>query len=741
MNVIRKIIFLTTLCGVVSGLCAQNISISTTKTSLVLSAPVGEELKYMYYGSKLSEADFRAINSAEKGNLSAYPVYGLNCPSETALAVQHSDGSMALRLEVVNVETSRQKDTDLTIISLKDKVYPFYVKVCYKAYQDVDIIETWTELSHQEKKNVTLNQFASAYLPIRRGNVWLSHLYGAWANEGRLLQEPLEPGMKVIKNRDGVRNSHTAHAEVMFSLDGQPVENSGRVIGAALCYSGNYKLRIDTDDSEYHHFYAGINEDNSTYHLKPGEVFRTPELALTYSDEGLSGSSRNFHRWARLHKLANGTKLRKILVNSWEGVYFKINETGMSQMMSDIASLGGELFVMDDGWLGDKYPRRTDRSSLGDWVVDKEKLPSGIGGLIDEAKKQGIKFGIWIEPEMVNTTSELYEKHPDWVIRAPGYELVAGRGGTQVVLDLSNPKVQDFIFGIVDNLMTKHPEIDYIKWDANMPIMNHGSGYLGKGEQSHLYIAYHRGFEAICKRIRSKYPDLTIQACAQGGGRANYGVLPYFDEFWVSDNTDALQRVYMQWGTSYFFPAIAMASHISATPNHQTFRTIPLKFRIDVAMSGRLGMEIQPKDMTGEEKELCRKAIAEYKEIRPVVQLGDIYRLVSPYDKLGVASLMYTSPEKDKAVFYWWKTEHFRNQHLPRVKMAGLNPQGNYRIRELNRIDNQPLIFEGQIFSGAYLMANGLEIPYDHLVDRNKKSDYSSRILYLLEVSVSDVNK
>jgi len=229
----------------------------------------------------------------------------------------------------------------------------------------------------------------------------LSHLYGAWANEGRLLQEPLEPGMKVIKNRDGVRNSHTAHAEVMFSLDGQPVENSGRVIGAALCYSGNYKLRIDTDDSEYHHFYAGINEDNSTYHLKPGEVFRTPELALTYSDEGLSGSSRNFHRWARLHKLANGTKLRKILLNSWEGVYFKINETGMSQMMSE-CTLGGELFVMDDGWFGDKYPRRTDRSSLGDWVVDKEKLPSGIGGLIDEAKKQGINFGIWIEPEMVN---------------------------------------------------------------------------------------------------------------------------------------------------------------------------------------------------------------------------------------------------------------------------------------------------------------------------------------------------
>lgn len=674
------------------------------------------------------------MGETEKSKLLAYPVYGLNCPSEAALAVKHSDGNMTLQLKVVKVDVLQQNKAELTTILLKDKVYPFYVKMCYKAYQDVDMIEIWSEISHQEKNAVVLNQFASAYLPVRRGNVWLSHLYGAWANEGRLVQEPLEPGMKVIKNKDGVRNSHTAHAEVMFSLDGQPQENAGRVIGAALCYSGNYKLRIDTDESDYHHFYAGINEDNSIYSLKKNELFRTPELALTYSDEGLSGTSRNFHRWARLHKLANGTKLRKILLNSWEGVYFGINEERMNQMMTDIASMGGELFVMDDGWFGDKYPRRTDKTSLGDWVVDKRKLPSGIEGLIDAAHQRGIKFGIWIEPEMANTRSELYEKHPDWVLKAPERELVLGRGGTQVVLDLTNPEVQDFIFHIVDNLMAKHPDINYIKWDANMSIMNHGSNYLNKEEQSDLYIAYHRGFESICQRIRLKYPDLTIQACAQGGGRANYGVLPYFDEFWVSDNTDALQRIYMQWGTSYFFPAIAMASHISAAPNHQTFRTIPLKYRIDVAMSGRLGMEIQPKDMTDEEKELCRKAIAEYKEIRPVVQLGDIYRLVSPYDKLGVASLMYTSPEKDKAVFYWWKLEHFYNQHLPRVKMAGLAPNAEYRICELNRIDKQPLDFEGKIFSGAYLMANGLELPANHLVDRNKKNDYSSRVLYLEKV-------
>ena len=731
----RNLFFLISVWLLSTLLSAQNVTISTPQTQLLLSVPNGGTPEQLYYGSRTSDADIRSIcETARRRN--AYPVYGMGYPCETALSVRHADGNLTLQMAVIGVKETRltKENATLTVIELKDKVYPFFVNICYKAWQDADVIETWTEIRHEEKKPVQLQQFASAYLPVRRGNVWLSHLSGAWANEGQLCQEALQPGMKVIKNTDGVRNSQSAHAEVMFSLDGKPQENTGRVIGAALCYSGNYKLRIDTQEDDWHHFLAGINEENSWYNLKKEEVFRTPALALTYSDEGMSGCSRKFHQWARLHKLANGNTPRKILLNSWEGVYFDINEQGMDQMMGDIASMGGELFVMDDGWFGDKYPRKNDSSSLGDWVVDKNKLPEGIEGLIRDAKKHGIKFGIWIEPEMANTTSELYEKHPEWILKAPQRDPVLGRGGTQVVLDLANPEVQDFVFKVVDDLMTNYPEIAYIKWDANMAIMNHGSNYLPADKQSHMYIEFHKGFEKICQRIRAKYPDLTIQACASGGGRANYGILPYFDEFWVSDNTDALQRVYMQWGTSYFFPAIAMASHISAAPNHQTFRTIPLKYRIDVAMSGRLGMEIQPKNMTDEEKDLCRKAIADYKKIRPVVQLGDIYRLISPYDRLGVASLMYTSPEKDKAVFYWWKTEHFVNQHLPRVTMAGLNPDKKYRITELNRIDNQPLAFEGKVYSGAYLMANGLEIPYNHIVDYHKQNDYSSRVLYLEEV-------
>lgn len=734
MDFMKRLGLLAGALALISGAAATPIEVATPQTSLVIDATEGAELKQMYYGDRLSAADLAALSNAGGATYAAYPAYGMNCQGETALAVKHADGNMSLQMAVENVTTATEGNATVTRVSMKDKVYPFYVDVCYRAYNDVDIIETWTEIRHDEKGEVALNQFASGYLPIRRGTVWLSSLYGAWANEGRLLQEPLEPGMKVIKNKDGIRNSHTAHAEVMFSLDGRPQENTGATIGAALCYGGNYKLRVDTDESEYHHFFAGINEENSTYSLKRGETFATPALALTYSREGLSGASRNFHRWGRKYRLMHGDRERMILLNSWEGVYFNINQEGMDQMMADIASMGGELFVMDDGWFGTKYQRNSDNAALGDWTVDKRKLPEGIEGLLRDAKKNGVKFGIWIEPEATNTKSELYEKHPEWIVNAPNRQPATGRGGTQLMLDLGNPEVQDFVFGVVDNLMTKYPEIAYIKWDANMGIQSHGSTYLTKDNQSHLYINYHRGFEKVCQRIRAKYPDLIIQACASGGARANWGVLPYFDEFWVSDNTDALQRIYMQWGTSYFFPAIAMASHISSKPNHQTFRTIPIKFRIDVAMSGRLGMEIQPKNMTDEEKELCRKAIAEYKQIRPVVQFGDIYRLVSPYDRLGVASLMYTSEAKDKAVFYWWKTETFVNQHLPRVKMAGLDRAKTYRVHELDRIDNNPLKFEGKTFSGAFLMDTGLEIPYTHDVDYNKLNDYASRVLYLEEV-------
>lgn len=710
---------------------AEKVSVNTKGMSLILDVENGKPAQYLYFGTKLNPNDLQNLKVATDGRMDAYPAYGLNTPAEAALAMRHSDGNLSTALVATGCDVKNEGNASVTTVHLKDPVYNIKVDLKYRAYNDVDMIEAWTEILNGEKGTVTLTTFASAMLPIRRGDVWMSHLSGTWAAEGQLSHEKLQPGEFVIRNNDGTRNSHTDHAEVMFSLDGKGQENAGNVIGAALVYSGNYKLKTVTDDTEYHYFFAGINEQNSEYHLKKGETFKTPALALTYSTQGLSGASRNFHKWGRKYILAHGDKERDILLNSWEGVYFDINQKGMDQMMADIHSMGGELFVMDDGWFGTKYPRVTDNCALGDWVVDTKKLPNGIEGLLSDARKNQVKFGIWIEPEMTNTTSMLYEKHPDWVIKAPKRDAVLGRGGTQLVLDLSNPKVQDFVFGVVDNLLTKYPDIAYIKWDANMAIMNHGSQYLSAAEQSHLYIAYHQGFAKVIDRIRAKYKDVVIQCCASGGGRANWGMLRGFDEFWVSDNTDAMQRIYMQYGTSYFFPAIAMASHISAVPNHTVFRTTSLKYRIDVAMSGRLGMEIQPKNMTDEEKALCRKAISEYKEIRPVVQFGDLYRLVSPYDNQGLSSIMYVSEAKDKAVFYWWKLANFYNVHLPRVKMAGLDENKMYKVKELDVIDNKPLGCEGKSYSGKYLMEHGLEMPYVHEVDWGKKNDWSSRVLYL----------
>lgn len=723
---------------------AEKVELSTPHNTLVLDIWKGGEPKFVYYGEKLSAADLATLPNPTNANwshLEVYPAYGAtHTMSETAFAMKHADGNLSSNLVVESYSkkaisdkapNGKERSGELLTITLKDPLYPNIVNLYYQTYSDVDMIECWTDITNNEKSTVTLTQFYSSCMPIRRNNVYCHHLHGSWASEAQLVTEKLNNGLLEIKNKDGLRNATSDRQEVMFSLDGPGQENCGDVIGAALMYSGNYRITVDTDDSEFHYYFAGINPDNSEYHLRKGETFTTPHVAYTFSNEGLSGASRNYHKWARKYHLQHGDKERDILLNSWEGVYFDINHEGMDQMMHDIASMGGELFVMDDGWFGEKYRRLTDNAALGDWVVDKKKLPEGIERLVSDAKKNGVKFGIWIEPEMANTTSELYEKHPDWIIKAPGREPVLGRGGTQVVLDLSNPKVQDYVFSIVDNLLTKYPEIAYIKWDANAPVMNHGSQYLPMADQSHLYIAYHKGLIDVCKRIRAKYPDVVIQDCASGGGRANYALLPYFDEFWVSDNTDALQRIYMQWGTSYFFPAIAMAQHISAVPNHAVFRTTSMKLRVDVAMSGRLGMEIQPKNMTDEEKAFCKQAIESYKKIRPVIQFGDQYRLHSPYAGDNLASLMYVTEAKDQAVYFWYKLETMKDEHFPPVKMAGLDPQKRYTVHELNRIDKNPLPCEGKSFSGQYLMNNGLEMPYSHDVEHNKLNDWSSRVIYL----------
>ena len=703
-----------------------DVVVTTPNTAMVLHADEGKDLRMDYYGAKgFSLQQLR--DAGDAFDFSALPAFGtVDMIHLPALQIQHANGDQNLELHVTGYNTVNDGLAIVHEFTMQDKLLPVTVKLYYKAYQKVDIIEMWTEISHQEKKAVTLKRYDSGHLTIRRGDVWLTHLHGDWCAGTAMTQEPLTAGLQVIRNTDGARNAHCDAPELMLSLDGQPQENSGRTIGAALCWSGNYELRINTNNKKEHHLYCGIDPQASEYVLEPKEVFATPHLALAYSAEGMGGVSRTFHRWARtegmLHR-ANG--VGDILLNSWEGLYFDINEERMVQMMDDIKALGGELFVMDDGWFGDKYQRNNDSSTLGDWVVDKKKLPGGIKALTDAARQRGIKFGIWIEPENVNTKSELFERHPEWALQTKGRELKLGRGGTQLVLDMTNPQVQDFAFKIVDDLMTQYPEIAYIKWDANASIQNVGSLYLPMQKQTNLYVDYHLGLLKVLQRIRAKYPDVVIQCCASGGGRANYGLLPYFDEFWVSDNTDALQRVFIQYGTSLFFPANAMAQHIGGVPYWNTGgRVIPLKFRCDVAMSGRLGIELQPKHMNDEERQQVMTCFKDYKELRKVVQTGNLYRLISPYNKKGVSSIMFVDDAQQQAVFFVYKTENYYNQQLPRIRLAGLNPDKTYTLTEKNvRTGQQPCALSSKQFTGRFLMEVGIEVPL--------WEDYASRVFLI----------
>ena len=720
----KRILSLLALCSLLvpmSNLSAKDVFVNTPKTTLMLSVNEGSTPRIHYYGSRINAGQAQEIYDAMSINYDAYPAFGRNSYDETALSVTHADGNMSTELAV----TGSRQEGDLTIISLKDKKYDFFVDLYYKANDKSDVIETWTVIRNGEKKPIRLEQYASGVMTLRQEGAWITHFHGTWGAEAQMTEEPLTAGLKNIVCHDGVRGGMDDRAEVMISLDGKPQENSGRVIGAALCWTGNYKLRLETRGKYRHTLIAGIDDLHTAYTLKPGETFQTPELALTYSEEGKGGVSRAFHRWGRNVKLHNGHGLRDILLNSWEGVYMNVNQEVCEQMMDGIKELGGELFVVDDGWFGRKYRRTDDTQGLGDWITDTEKLPNGVPALLKAAEDRGLKFGIWIEPEMTNSKSELYEAHPDWVVAHPTRELSKGRGGTQLVLDMSNPKVQDFVVGIVDGLMKENPHLYYIKWDCNMSMNNYGSSYLSGDKQSHLIVDYHRGLQSALERIRAKYPNLVIQLCASGGGRVNWGFMPYFDEFWVSDDTDAQQRLFIQWGTSHFFPTMAMAQHVSASPNHQTHRTIPLKFRFDVAMTGRLGMEMKPSDLNDREREYAKKAVAFYKEIRPIIQLGDQYRLLSPYEGNGFCSEMFVSEDKSEAVFFCYKFEHYVDLQTPRWHMAGLDPDATYRLNEFECAEREHY-FEGKTFSGKFLMEMGL--------DAYLTRQFSSRVIRLKKI-------
>ena len=725
---------------------AKDYAISTPNSTLIISAEEGKAPMFRYYGSRAEVSDVRGAGRMINGQ-EAYPAFGTRCDKPFASLVKQHDGDNAVKLVVEKVVESKEDNISTLSFLLRDVAHPtLAVKLNYSAYSDCDIVKMNTEYINEGKKPIVLQKYMSAFLPIQSENCVLLHLDGSTKNECNEYIEPLTSGVRIITSQLGSRVAMHNNASFMLGLDGRLDETNCPVVAGTLVWMGNFHFEFHNTllDSAKTLFMGGINPAASDYTLAGKKSLATPEMVFTYTTNGKGEATRNLHRWARKYQLLDGTKEREILLNSWEGVHFDTTEANLEPMVKDFAALGGEMFVVDDGWFGPKYPRNDAKSSLGDWGIATSKLPNGIRPLIELTHKHGMKFGIWIEPEMVNVKSELYEKHPDWVLRHPDFEPTYGRGGGQLLLDLTNPQVQDFVFGVVDDLLTQNPDIYYIKWDNNMNMTNTQSLYLPKALQSNLQVDFTLALEKILKRIRSKYPQVVIQLCASGGARLNYGFMPYFQEMWTSDQTDAYHRILIQWGSMNFYPSNMLAAHVGSAYSKYTQRLVPIKFRFDVASMCRLGMEMVPSKLSETERAYAKRAIAEYKTIRPVVQQGDLYRLISPYEgDKNFTSLMYVNEAKEKAVVFTYRHLIWRETQMPIIRLQGLKADAKYRIREVApEFENQPVALNGKVVSGKILMQEGIVIPelskwYKSNVELNEMratNDWRSVVLELTEV-------
>lgn len=685
----------------VSGIGAEEIVISTNNTGLVLDVADNGRVYQKYLGKKLrNEADYQSIPNLSE----VYITHGMEDYYEPALHINHADGNPSTLLTYVGHTVAGQADGSvLTTVTLTDKEYGDQVRLFYQAYPEEDIIKTWTEITNGEKKPVVIEKYASSILHFAAPSYYLTQYDGDWASEVNATELPLSFGKKEIDTKLGTRANMFVSPIFQMSLGEPATEDAGDVLVGTLGWTGNFRFTFEVDHKGELRVISGINPYASQRTLAKGETFTTPEFIFTLSNEGRGKASRNFHDWARKYQLHKGMDTRLTLLNNWEATYFDFDEEKLKGLIAEAKELGVDMFLLDDGWFGNKYPRHSDTQGLGDWDETAGKLPNGIGALTKAAKENGVKFGLWIEPEMVNPKSELYEQHKDWVITLPNRDEYYFRN--QLVLDLSNPEVQDYVFGIVDGLMTKYPEIAFFKWDCNSPITNIYSNYE-KMNQTHLYVDYVRGLYNVLERIQAKYPDLMMMMCSGGGGRSDYEGLKYFTEFWPSDNTDPIERLYIQWGFSQIFPAKTLCAHVT-TWNRST----PVKFRTNVAMMGKLGFDLKLDDLSKDEADYCRRAIRNYNSLKPVILEGDQYRLVSPYSGEHT-STMYVDKNDGNAVVFTFDIYPRYKQGIMKpeaqLRMKGLNADARYKVTEIDRTDGQDQTI-GE-FSGEYLMTVGLPL-------------------------------
>lgn len=596
--------------------------------------------------------------------------------------------------------------SETLVFILEDEFAKLRLTLYYTAYADRATISTFAKISNLSDKAVIINRALSTMLDVPAGNYDVMTLQGAYAREKTVRRQKVEQGIFSIASNRGA--SGHAQTPAVILCDGTATEDAGQALALQLLYSGNFQAFVQKNQLNEVRLGLGINDDNFAWQLAAGDNFETPVALMTYSAKGLTHLSQESQLFVQNHIMPKqfAHVERPILINNWEATYFDFKKEKLLDLADEASKLGVELFVLDDGWFGNRFD---DNRALGDWVVNEEKLGGPLSDLIDKVHAKGLKFGLWFEPEMISVDSDLYRAHPDWAIQAEGRAHTYSRN--QLVLNLAHPDVVAYIKSAIDKILTENA-IDYVKWDYNRNITNIGNGdsALATKMQSHAYML---GLYDLVSYLTEKHSNILFESCSGGGGRNDLGMMRYFPQVWASDNTDAISRLPIQYGSSYLYPIISMGSHVSASPNHQMGRTTPIETRGNVAMMGNLGYELDLTSLPESDKEVIAAQVAHYKDIRPVVQFGKHYRLINPEQGANEAAVQFVY--EGKTVVTYVRTLSTIEKIETTLKLKGLEEAATYRLQET-----------GQVFSGAELMYAGLTVTLP-------QGDYLSQQYYFVK--------
>lgn len=692
--------------------------LATPQSSYAMGVGPDGQLEHVYWGDPVTRSgdfspipahrDISSFDPSQMLDAEEYPGWGGPRYYEPALKITRADGDRDLVLHYLSQHIDGN-DLDIRLKDIRDDIE---VVLHYHAFPDTGIIRRSSTILNHTNQTVTLESAQSAVWNLPQGTGYrLSYLSGRWAAETQLNREPIHEGMKVIESREG----HTSHNfNPWFAIDdGSAAEEHGRVWFGAIAWSGNWRISVEQTPYRQVRVTGGLDSFDFSYPLKPGESFDTPAFYGGFSDHGWGEASRLLHRLELTDIQPHGAKarVRPVLYNSWEATEFDVNEPGQIALARKAAKLGVELFVMDDGWFG---KRNNDHAGLGDWTVNPQKFPHGLGPLIQEVNRLGMDFGLWVEPEMVNPDSDLYRAHPDWVMNFPGRPRSELRN--QLVLNLARDDVKQYILGFLDKLASEY-NIRYFKWDMNRTFSEPGWPEMPPAEQQEIWVKYVRNLYDIIDQLRAKHPNLDIESCSGGGGRIDLGILKRVDEVWTSDNTEAFDRLRIQEGFSQVYAPKFMSSWVTDVPN-MNGRSTPLQYRFLVAMQGALGVGANLNKWTSADSELATNMIALYKRIRNTVQYGALYRILSPRTSDVTANESVSHDGSEGVVFLFRHSQEYQTP-APTVYLEGLDENAVYRLEpEYGKLRNS-----GETFSGAYLMHHG--------IDANLTGDYDSMAVLL----------